>query len=174
MLGSHVKQAGSLVALDRLRFDFGHFAALTRDELDEIEQLANEHIYANRPVQTEIRSTREAMAAGAMALFGEKYGDRVRVVSVPGFSMELCGGTHCRATGDIGAFVIVQESGIAAGVRRIEALTARARCGTFSTGAPPGPPPPGPQHAGGPGARRRRTAAEQTRSGLHARSATSR
>ena len=123
VLGSHVKQAGSLVAPDRLRFDFGHFAALTRDELDEIEQLANEHIYANRPVQTEIRSTREAMAAGAMALFGEKYGDRVRVVSVPGFSMELCGGTHCRATGDIGAFVIVQESGIAAGVRRIEALT---------------------------------------------------
>ena len=122
VLGSHVKQAGSLVAPDRLRFDFGHFAALTRDELDEIEQLANEHIYANRPVQTEIRSTREAMAAGAMALFGEKYGDRVRVVSVPGFSMELCGGTHCRATGDIGAFVIVQESGIAAGVRRIEAL----------------------------------------------------
>ena len=123
VLGSHVKQAGSLVAPDRLRFDFAHFAALTRDELDEIERLANEHIYANRPVQTEIRSTREAMAAGAMALFGEKYGDRVRVVSVPGFSMELCGGTHCRATGDIGAFVIVQESGIAAGVRRIEALT---------------------------------------------------
>ena len=123
VLGSHVKQAGSLVAPDRLRFDFAHFAALTRDELDEIEQVASEQIFANRPVQTEIRSTQEAMAAGAMALFGEKYGDRVRVVSVPGFSMELCGGTHCRATGDIGAFVIVQESGIAAGVRRIEALT---------------------------------------------------
>jgi alanyl-tRNA synthetase len=123
VLGSHVKQAGSLVAPDRLRFDFAHFAALTRDELDEIERLANEQIYANRQVQTEIRSTQEAMAAGAMALFGEKYGDRVRVVSVPGFSMELCAGTHCRATGDIGAFVIVQESGIAAGVRRIEALT---------------------------------------------------
>ena len=123
VLGSHVKQAGSLVAPDRLRFDFAHFAALTRDELDEIERVANEQIYANRPVQTEIRSTQEAMAAGAIALFGEKYGDRVRVVSVPGFSMELCGGTHCRATGDIGALVIVQESGIAAGVRRIEALT---------------------------------------------------
>ena len=123
VLGSHVKQAGSLVAPDRLRFDFAHFSALTRDELDQIERLANEEIYANRPVQTEIRSTQEAMAAGAMALFGEKYGDRVRVVSVPGFSMELCGGTHCRATGDIGALVIVQESGIAAGVRRIEALT---------------------------------------------------
>ena len=123
VLGSHVKQAGSLVAPDRLRFDFAHFSALTRDELDQIERLANEQIYANRPVQTEIRSTQEAMAAGAMALFGEKYGDRVRVVSVPGFSMELCGGTHCRATGDIGALIIVQESGIAAGVRRIEALT---------------------------------------------------
>ena len=123
VLGSHVKQAGSLVAPDRLRFDFAHFAALTRDELDQIERLANEQIYANRPVQTEIRSTQEAMVAGAMALFGEKYGDRVRVVSVPGFSMELCGGTHCRATGDIGALVIVQETGIAAGVRRIEALT---------------------------------------------------
>ena len=124
VLGPHVKQAGSLVAPDRLRFDFSHFAPLTRDQLNEIERVVNEHIYANTPVHTEIRSTQDAMAAGAMALFGEKYGDRVRVVSVPGFSMELCGGTHCRATGDIGAFVIVQEAGIAAGVRRIEALTA--------------------------------------------------
>ena len=123
VLGPHVKQAGSLVAPDRLRFDFSHFAPVTRDELNEIERLVNEHIYANMPVHTERRSTQDAMAAGAMALFGEKYGDRVRVVSVPGFSMELCGGTHCRATGDIGAFVIVQENGIAAGVRRIEALT---------------------------------------------------
>ena len=123
VLGPHVKQAGSLVAPDRLRFDFSHFVPLTRDQLNEIERVVNEHIHANTPVHTEIRSTQDAMAAGAMALFGEKYGDRVRVVSVPEFSMELCGGTHCRATGDIGALVIVQEAGIAAGVRRIEALT---------------------------------------------------
>ena len=123
VLGPHVKQAGSLVAPDRVRFDLSHFAPVTRDELNEIERVVNEHIYANALVHTEIHSTRDAMAAGAMALFGEKYGNRVRVVSVPGFSMELCSGTHCRATGDIGAFVIVQESGIAAGVRRIEALS---------------------------------------------------
>jgi alanyl-tRNA synthetase len=123
VLGTHVKQAGSLVAPDRLRFDFVHFSALTREQLDEIERIVNAEITRNTPVQTEVRSTEEAVAAGAMALFGEKYGDRVRVVSVPGFSMELCGGTHCRATGDIGVFVITAEEGVAAGVRRIEALT---------------------------------------------------
>jgi alanyl-tRNA synthetase len=122
VLGSHVKQAGSLVAPDRLRFDFVHFAALTRDQIVEIEQIVNEQVLRNTPVQTDVKKTDEAIAAGAMALFGEKYGDRVRVVSVPGFSVELCGGTHVRATGDIGLFVILSESGVAAGVRRLEAI----------------------------------------------------
>ena len=123
VLGSHVKQAGSLVSPDRLRFDFVHFQPVTRDELDRIEQIVNAQVVKNTPVDTKVRSTDEAIAAGAMALFGEKYGDKVRVVSVPGFSLELCGGTHVRATGDIGFCVVVAESGVAAGVRRIEALT---------------------------------------------------
>jgi alanyl-tRNA synthetase len=123
VLGPHVKQAGSLVAPDRLRFDFVHLAAVTRDELQQIERIVNDQIVRNMAVLTDVKSTEEAIAHGAMALFGEKYGDRVRVVSVPGFSMELCGGTHVRATGDIGLFVATEESGVAAGVRRIEALT---------------------------------------------------
>ena len=123
VLGPHVKQAGSLVAPDRLRFDFVHFSPVTREQLDRIERIVNDAIYRNVTVQTEVRSTEDAIAAGAMALFGEKYGDRVRVVSIPGISMELCGGTHVRATGDIGPFLITQEAGVAAGVRRIEAVT---------------------------------------------------
>jgi alanyl-tRNA synthetase len=122
-LGTHVRQAGSLVAPDRLRFDFTHSAALTDDERREIERAVNEQVYRNTRVETAERSTEEAIKDGAMALFGEKYGDRVRVVSIPGFSVELCGGTHVRATGDIGPFVITEESSVAAGVRRIEAFT---------------------------------------------------
>jgi alanyl-tRNA synthetase len=123
VLGTHVTQAGSLVAPDRLRFDFTHFAPLTTEELAGIEEIVNRQILRNAGVVTEVENTEEAIAGGAMALFGEKYGDRVRVVRVPGFSTELCGGTHCRATGDIGLFTITEESGVAAGVRRIEAET---------------------------------------------------
>jgi alanyl-tRNA synthetase len=123
VLGAHVKQGGSLVSPDRLRFDFAHDAGLTPEQLEQIELIVNEQIWRNTPVQTDVKSTDEAIAAGAMALFGEKYGSSVRVVSVPGFSMELCGGTHVKATGDIGLFTIVQETGVAAGLRRIEALT---------------------------------------------------
>jgi alanyl-tRNA synthetase len=121
--GSQVRQAGSLVAPDRLRFDFTHASAVADDEKRELERVVNEQVYRNTTVETAERSTEDAIKAGAMALFGEKYGDTVRVVSIPGFSMELCGGTHVRATGDIGPFVITEESSVAAGVRRIEALT---------------------------------------------------
>jgi alanyl-tRNA synthetase len=122
-LGTHVKQAGSLVAPDRLRFDFAHFSAMTPDEKQAVERMVNEQIFRNTPVTTDVKSTEDAIKGGAMALFGEKYGDKVRVVGIEGFSTELCGGTHVNATGDIGPFVIAEESGVAAGVRRIEALT---------------------------------------------------
>ena len=125
-LGAHVKQAGSLVAPDRLRFDFAHGGPVGPDALDAIEAQVNAGVCANHPVETEVRATQEAIAAGAMALFDEKYGDSVRVVSVPGVSMELCGGTHCRATGDVGLFAVTHETGVAAGVRRIEAVTGEA------------------------------------------------
>jgi alanyl-tRNA synthetase len=123
VLGEHVKQAGSLVSLDRLRFDFTHFSAVTDDELRRIETIVNSFVLANDPVVTREMNVTEAIEAGATALFDEKYGDSVRVVRVGDVSMELCGGTHVRAAGDIGLFKIVSEAGIAAGVRRIEALT---------------------------------------------------
>jgi alanyl-tRNA synthetase len=123
VLGTHVAQKGSLVAPDRLRFDFVHFQPMTREQLEQVEQIVNDQILKNTMVETTLRPTTEAIASGAMALFGEKYGDTVRVVNIPGFSMELCGGTHVAATGDIGLFVIVSEAGVAAGVRRVEALT---------------------------------------------------
>ena len=125
VLGSHVKQAGSLVAPDRLRFDFVHFSALTPEERKETERIVNQAILENATVNTAVKNTQEAIAGGAMALFGEKYGDKVRVVSIGdgAFSTELCGGTHVRETGDIGVFLMTEESGVAAGVRRIEAVT---------------------------------------------------
>ncbi|MFQ5716886.1 MAG: alanine--tRNA ligase, partial [Nitrospinales bacterium] len=123
VLGDHVKQAGSLVAPDRLRFDYTHFSPLTKREKDRIESLVNEKILRNIAVDTQEMNIEDALKKGAVALFGEKYGSEVRMVSVAGFSKELCGGTHVSATGDIGVFKISGEGGIASGVRRIEAVT---------------------------------------------------
>jgi alanyl-tRNA synthetase len=123
VLGTHVKQAGSVVEPGRLRFDFTHYTAVAPEELSEIERLANEEILRNTAVETNVMELDQALQTGAMALFGEKYGDSVRVVSVPGFSRELCGGTHVQRTGDIGLLKIVYEGSISAGVRRIEAVT---------------------------------------------------
>ena len=123
VLGTHVKQAGSVVEPSRLRFDFTHYTAMDRDELAEVERLMNEQILANREVHTDVMDLDQALQTGAMALFGEKYGDRVRVVKIDTFSKELCGGTHVGRTGDIGLCKIVSEGSISSGVRRIEAIT---------------------------------------------------
>jgi alanyl-tRNA synthetase len=127
VLGTHVKQAGSVVAPTYLRFDFSHYKPLTLAEKEEIERLVNYHILRNAAVETDEMAIEEAMRSGAMALFGEKYGEKVRVLSIKGaegiFSKELCGGTHVRATGDIGLFKIVSDESIASGVRRIRAIT---------------------------------------------------
>ncbi len=123
ILGDHVQQKGSLVDAERLRFDFAHFEPVTKEQLAAIEQLVNEQIRNNHMVETRIMALEDAKQAGAMALFGEKYDDQVRVLRMGDFSTELCGGTHVRAVGDIGLFKIVSESGIASGVRRIEAVT---------------------------------------------------
>jgi alanyl-tRNA synthetase len=122
-LGPHVKQYGSLVAPNRLRFDFAHFRPLSSRDIDDIETTVNDQIRKNETVQTEVMSIQDAVAKGALAFFGDKYGEQVRVVTVEAFSKELCGGTHCRQTGEIGLFRIVSETGVAAGVRRIEAQT---------------------------------------------------
>ncbi len=131
VLGTHVKQAGSVVEPGRLRFDFTHYAAVDAAELEEIERQVNQQILRNVEVRTELMHIDQALNTGAMALFGEKYGERVRVVNVPGFSRELCGGTHVARTGDIGLCKIVYEGSISAGVRRIEAITGEGALARF-------------------------------------------
>jgi alanyl-tRNA synthetase len=123
VLGPHVAQKGSLVAAERLRFDFSHFEPVTREQLGEIERLVNGRIRTNAEVETRLMTLDDAMKSGALALFGEKYAEQVRVLRMGSFSTELCGGTHVRRLGDIGVFRIVSETGVAAGVRRIEAVT---------------------------------------------------
>jgi alanyl-tRNA synthetase len=126
VLGRHVQQKGSLVAADRLRFDFSHTQGVLPEELQRVEEIVNREIRRNAPAETRVMALDEAVAAGAMSLFGEKYANDVRVLSLGDFSMELCGGTHVKRTGDIGLFKIIGETGVAAGVRRIEAVTGQA------------------------------------------------
>lgn len=126
LLGAHVRQSGSLVTPDRLRFDFSHYEPLSDEDVRAVEDAVNHRIMENIPVRTEMEAFEKARARGAMALFGEKYGEQVRVVAIEGASCELCGGTHARSTGEIGSFRIVSETGIAAGTRRIEAVTGQA------------------------------------------------
>jgi alanyl-tRNA synthetase len=133
VLGDHVAQKGSLVAPDRLRFDFSHPKPMTAEEIERVEDLANDIVLQNSPVTTRLMAVDDAIASGARALFGEKYGEEVRVVAMGegggntmGWSVELCGGTHVRRTGDIGLITVLSDSGVAAGVRRIEALTGKA------------------------------------------------